>query len=172
MSENSIGDRLRDALTKCGMSMKFLSDQAGLPYSSIQNYAADKQAPGAEALQKIRRTAGINIDWLLTGEGSPFADPSRELPRPLELRDYRELRARFTNFDEVFSLRNAWELMSDDERAEHEVTITRAFARHLLRERPDLSFLLAGQDVESLSIEQTLQLVGDLVERWKPRSGD
>lgn len=110
MSKGTIGARLKEALAERGMSMTALSEGAGLPYNSVQNYAADRQMPGSEALIKIRQAAGISIDWLLTGEGDKFVDTSIPAPRELTLQDYRELRVQFTNFDEVFQFRNFWEI--------------------------------------------------------------
>lgn len=107
MAEKTIGARLREALTEIGMSMAALSEAADVPYSSVQNYAADKQLPGAEALIKIKRASGISIDWLLAGEGETFSKPQSRQPRPLQMSDYQELRERFTNFDDVFQVRKS-----------------------------------------------------------------
>ena len=74
----TIGGRLRDGLVACGMSMADLAKKAGIPYRSIQNYTADEQKPGADALIKIKQATGISIDWLLTGEGRPFYDTRAE----------------------------------------------------------------------------------------------
>ncbi|MCP2039458.1 phage repressor protein C with HTH and peptisase S24 domain [Neisseria sp. HSC-16F19] len=37
--------------------------------------------PKAETLKKIKQLKGCNLDWLLTGEGSPFPDDGRAAPK-------------------------------------------------------------------------------------------
>lgn len=64
----SIGARLRQWRGALGWSQDEASSKSGVPYSSYQKYEQDRAEPGAGSLQMLR-TVGLNIDWLLSGEG-------------------------------------------------------------------------------------------------------
>jgi len=58
--------------------------KAGIPPSTFQGYV-DGRAPKVEHLIRIRECYNVNIDWLLTGDGSPYiigeertADPTTD----------------------------------------------------------------------------------------------
>jgi hypothetical protein len=53
---------------------------AGMAYQSLQNYCADRQAPGSLHLIQLRLEFVVSIDWLLTGEGMPWRDGSAPGP--------------------------------------------------------------------------------------------
>ncbi|ODR86717.1 helix-turn-helix domain-containing protein [Shewanella xiamenensis] len=76
-----IGERLTQALNTLGLSIKDAADKAGMPYRSMQNYLRNEREPNAEAITKIRTHLGIVSDWLLTGEGEMFTDPTKS-PTP------------------------------------------------------------------------------------------
>jgi transcriptional regulator with XRE-family HTH domain len=104
MEPSKVAARLRRTLKDCGLSQAAL-EQYGLPYRTVQNYVSKNQMPGGEALTKIRDATGVNIDWLLTGEGEQFEDRSKMQPRPMELADIQELMGRFTDFADYFVMR-------------------------------------------------------------------
>jgi transcriptional regulator with XRE-family HTH domain len=104
MEPSEIAARLRRTLKDCGLSQAAL-EQYGLPYRTVQNYVSKNQVPGGEALTKIRDATGVNIDWLLTGEGEQFEDRSKMEPRKLELSDIQELMTRFTDFADYFTMK-------------------------------------------------------------------
>jgi transcriptional regulator with XRE-family HTH domain len=104
MDKEGLGARLLLALRDCGMTQQDLSNRARIPYRSVQHYTKGTQSPGVEALEKIRIATGINTDWLLTGEGEQFVDKEKMKPRPMELADIRELKTRFTDFDQYFTM--------------------------------------------------------------------
>lgn len=83
----SIGTRLRQAIEDAQLSMRSFAKTADLHYRSVQGYVADNQKPGAEALLKIRKILHLNIDWLLSGEGSPYSDLYPSSPREATLGD-------------------------------------------------------------------------------------
>lgn len=64
----SIGDRLKQWRANKYLKQDEASAQLGIPFSTYQKYEMDNRSPGADALEKIARV-GININWLLTGEG-------------------------------------------------------------------------------------------------------
>lgn len=47
------------------------AQNSGIPVRSIYNYMDGKREPNTKALTKLSRM-GVNINWLLTGDGFPF----------------------------------------------------------------------------------------------------
>lgn len=58
--------RVRSARNALGMSQQALSDQSGIPISTLKNYELGHSSPSAENLQKMH-AAGINPMWVLLG---------------------------------------------------------------------------------------------------------
>ena len=74
----SINKRLKMVIEDNGMSIKEFSELCDIPYRSIQNYLLGERNIGADALKKVCTRLGININWLLTGEGSMYRLPQVE----------------------------------------------------------------------------------------------
>jgi len=70
----SIGKRLRQAIDMSGLNVTEFSISTGIPYRTLQQYLADNRAPAAEALTKICEQTNIDINWLLTDQGSMYRD--------------------------------------------------------------------------------------------------
>ncbi len=71
-TQSSIGGRLRAAIAARRESLREFSDRTGIPYRSLQQYLRDERAPGAEALGRIAAHSGIDLHYLLLGEGAPY----------------------------------------------------------------------------------------------------
>ncbi len=71
-SKNSIGERLKILIDVLGLKQKDFAREAGIPYKSLRHYIEGTSLPGSENLQKIILKFGVNINWLLTGEGEMF----------------------------------------------------------------------------------------------------
>ena len=67
------GKRLRLVAVKAFGSMKKLSEVSGINYTQISDYLSERRSPGFEALSAFANV-GINVDWLLTGEGEMMRD--------------------------------------------------------------------------------------------------
>ncbi len=65
---HSIGLRLRAWRDGESLSQKDAAAHFGVPPRTYQDYERDLKAPGAGAIEAFIR-AGINANWLLTGEG-------------------------------------------------------------------------------------------------------
>lgn len=65
----SIGERLRLWRTSRGLTQAGLADCLGVDRTTLRKYETDGTAPNAETLAKLCGT-GLNINWLLTGEGA------------------------------------------------------------------------------------------------------
>lgn len=64
----AIGGRLKEARAALRLTQKELCSQAEMPLPSLRDYELCKRIPGGEAMAGLVR-AGINANWLLTGEG-------------------------------------------------------------------------------------------------------
>lgn len=83
-----IGERLRAFRQALGCSQEELASRLQVPLRTYQNYDQGRSAPKAHALKHLA-DLGINIHWLLTGEGvmlmasagpsSPTASPALDM---------------------------------------------------------------------------------------------
>lgn len=64
----TINDRLRAARNALGLKQSDIAEQSGVSERAYQGYEAARSIPGGEAIAGMVR-AGINANWLLTGEG-------------------------------------------------------------------------------------------------------
>jgi transcriptional regulator with XRE-family HTH domain len=72
MSE--IADRIRQVRRALGLTQEALARRAGIPKRTLVGYENSEREPGAAALAAIAKT-GVNMTWLLTGEGEMFNRP-------------------------------------------------------------------------------------------------
>lgn len=61
---------MKRVLAYSGESLRDFAKRTGIPYRTLQDYAAEKRAPGADHLRRIAE-AGIDVHWLLTGKFRP-----------------------------------------------------------------------------------------------------
>jgi phage repressor protein C with HTH and peptisase S24 domain len=66
---NTVAERLRFAREKMGIGQADAASKFGIPVSTYRKYESGPSEPGSEAIAGISR-AGINANWLLTGEGA------------------------------------------------------------------------------------------------------
>jgi transcriptional regulator with XRE-family HTH domain len=66
----TIGERIK--LIRGSLSLKDFAQRIDPAKKSSYDWESGKAMPGASTLEKIHRVFGININWLLTGEGDPF----------------------------------------------------------------------------------------------------
>lgn len=82
-----IRDRLKAARAALGLTQAEAASKFALPIGSLRKYESGPSEPGSSALAGIVR-AGINANWLLTGEGPMLlADLNRpaEAPAPAKV---------------------------------------------------------------------------------------
>ncbi len=66
--------RLRFAITNYAdgaITYKAFAGLVDIPYRTLQNYLNGERSPNIEALQKFAAN-GLNVGWLVTGEGEPY----------------------------------------------------------------------------------------------------
>ncbi len=75
-------DRIKTWRKHLGWSQAAFCDATSIPLRTQKGYEAGTRAPGSEALASIAKT-GVNINWLLTGEGPMQSLQETELPDDL-----------------------------------------------------------------------------------------
>ena len=77
--KKAVGDRFKKARAALGLTQKELFALVGIPVPSLQDYEAGKRMPGGEAVSALIG-AGINANWLLTGDGSMLLADMQAIP--------------------------------------------------------------------------------------------
>lgn len=67
-------ERLKRIMKTKGFNLKTFSEQADIPYRTLQNYILSGREPNAEALMKLHSRLGINLNWLVSGDGQMLDD--------------------------------------------------------------------------------------------------
>lgn len=70
LSANSLGERLKKIRTDQGMSRDQLAELFKISRATIQNYENGERSPNAEYLANYYKFFGINLHWLITGNGA------------------------------------------------------------------------------------------------------
>jgi transcriptional regulator with XRE-family HTH domain len=66
----AIGDRLREARLRAGLSQRELSEP-GVSYAYISRIEAGMRTPSIKALRKLAPKLGVSVAWLETGKEDP-----------------------------------------------------------------------------------------------------
>jgi transcriptional regulator with XRE-family HTH domain len=74
--QQAIGDRLREARLRAGLSQRELSEP-GVSYAYISRIEAGVRSPSVKVLRKLAPKLGVSVSWLETGRD----DPAEELAR-------------------------------------------------------------------------------------------
>lgn len=83
MQENEeIARRLKQARTLKGQTQKAFAAAMDMPLPSFKDYEAGNRIPGGDALTKLAG-AGVNVMWLLTGDGDPLL-PDKQASQALD----------------------------------------------------------------------------------------
>lgn len=64
----SMGQHIKEARLKAGITQAELADKLGIPYQSIGQWERGLRTPKIETLRKIAKALGIHIVELITGE--------------------------------------------------------------------------------------------------------
>lgn len=73
----SLGKRLKQVLRKLDLTQVAISEKIGTSNVVINRYIKDKTMPDLNFLNKLATHFNININWLITGEGTMF--PTRNV---------------------------------------------------------------------------------------------
>ncbi|MCL7721465.1 helix-turn-helix domain-containing protein [Actinobacillus pleuropneumoniae] len=70
-----ISERLRQVCEAKNWKIKDFAEQTGIAYRTLQGYVGGEREPNAEGMTAIAK-AGVNLNWLVSGEGEMFHDIS------------------------------------------------------------------------------------------------
>lgn len=71
-NNNGFTDRLKQIIAVAGIEKKVFARQCGISPNQLYNYLNGSQEPGTKFYRGLKTTIpSINIDWLITGQGSP-----------------------------------------------------------------------------------------------------
>ena len=73
-TQMSTSERLKQVMEVKGFNLKTFSEQADIPYRTLQNYILTNREPSAESLAKLHSQLGINLNWLMSGKGEMFTN--------------------------------------------------------------------------------------------------
>lgn len=68
----TLGDRLRLIISQLDITAKEFAEKCGMSYKILNEYLQNRRSPGGDKLKQIAEAFNVNLNWLLTGEGSPF----------------------------------------------------------------------------------------------------
>lgn len=75
---SSFGSRVKDIRKKLNLSQEMLAEKLDLTRASIAAIEADKNKCSQDTLCRLLLTFNININYLLSGIGTPFIQPQFE----------------------------------------------------------------------------------------------
>ncbi|MDR1210417.1 MAG: helix-turn-helix domain containing protein [Clostridiales bacterium] len=113
----SITERLLDALRRKNISQTQLCEHLGVGTSTVSNWKTCDSDPPAKLVFPICEFIGINITWLLTGEGEMSRNAARpviDVPTPEETAELRRYFDRLPAFKRGKVVGYA-QLLEDDE---------------------------------------------------------
>lgn len=75
----TIGQRIRQALALRGMKQAALAEAVGTSAAAVTAWVADRKPPRAENMEAIAEALGVEVSWLQFGQGEePAPDPEEE----------------------------------------------------------------------------------------------
>lgn len=87
-----LGERLRRVRKNDGDPLRAdFARKLGVSEKTLGNYERGDSAPDAYVIEKYSKELGVNLTWLITGEGEMFADPSKAPAPVLDQRLMRKL---------------------------------------------------------------------------------
>ena len=73
-TQMNTSERLKQVMEVKGFNLKTFSEQTDIPYRTLQNYILTNREPSAESLAKLHSQLGINLNWLMSGNGEMFTN--------------------------------------------------------------------------------------------------
>lgn len=104
----NISDRLKEVRTKLELTQPAAASKFNIPLSTWKQYEKGPSEPGSGALRGLAEE-GININWLLTGQGPMLlADlaPKSEAPEPSSPVNYELLTSLIEMLERILDERN------------------------------------------------------------------
>lgn len=83
-ASSEIGSRIFQMRSALHLSQQKFAKQIGISSGYISELENNKKVPGGEVLLSLKKEFCINIDWLLTGKGEMFRDPSKDIAQGVD----------------------------------------------------------------------------------------
>lgn len=77
MTENikrSLGERIKQVIKDSAFTQKDFAQKLSITETTVSNYITGKRIPDALLVARFASLSGINLNWLLNGEGSMFLE--------------------------------------------------------------------------------------------------
>jgi len=153
----SIADRLKQWRANKKLTQKDAGELLGISSGVYQKYEMGIRAPGAEAIEAFVRKAGINANWLLTGQGpmlvaatvSQPSAPIGDLVEPLVVLDMQRLQLAIKTLEQALAKHRR--ALQPDKKAEAIKLM------YLMLEEEDKKRAEAGQAHASAILEQLVK---------------
>lgn len=84
----SLGGRIREGRKQLGLTQATLAQQTGIPLPSLKNYELGHRQPNVQALERLL-DVGINVNWILKGEGPILLKDMSAEPPALHMPELR-----------------------------------------------------------------------------------
>ena len=75
LEETTIGDRIR--YIRGSLTQPEFGRKLGVGRNNVYTWESNQNMPQAETLLRIYKEYGVNINWLLSGEGEPYIEKSK-----------------------------------------------------------------------------------------------
>jgi transcriptional regulator with XRE-family HTH domain len=85
MKQETVGERIRIAITKAGLSQAQVAEAVGRSEQSVRNWVADRNMPSEGQMARLADALEVDTGWLLTGKTG--------IDSPSVLTTLRDLRA-------------------------------------------------------------------------------
>jgi len=78
MRKALLGGRLKLLRKMLGLTQKEMADELGVSRFAVIKWEKGERDIPSEVYETLASKFGVNINWLLTGEGEPFVTPQGE----------------------------------------------------------------------------------------------
>ncbi len=95
-----VAERIKAWRHALGLTQERFAERAGISQATLIGYEVGQRKPGADALAAIART-GVNMTWLLTGEGEMRPSPAPEPESDQQLAPDHPLARRWAKIAEL-----------------------------------------------------------------------
>ena len=85
IDENTVGGRLKTWRKHLNLTGEELGKLCGIHVGMIRKYETNHAMPGGDTLTSLSKKTGLNVQWLLMGEGKMGTEPSETAKREIAL---------------------------------------------------------------------------------------
>ena len=75
----SLGERIKEQRTVCGLSQEKLAELVGVSRQAVTKWETDQSAPSTEKLFKLAEIFGTTVDLLIKSEAMPTQSPAEQI---------------------------------------------------------------------------------------------